>query len=120
MSNIVKNNFLANMIFIGMFDVGSCSELAKKLHITHERNLGISFFRYIVEQLFLISSQKKNLLRSDKFSSAFLQCFFPENLVNEIETPFFLLNAAYDTWQVSTNYKLILLWMVWMVRLTIT
>ncbi|XP_002280865.3 pectin acetylesterase 3 [Vitis vinifera] len=26
-------------------------------------------------------------------------CFFPENLVDNIKTPLFLLNAAYDTWQ---------------------
>ncbi|KAJ4819241.1 Pectin acetylesterase [Rhynchospora pubera] len=28
-------------------------------------------------------------------------CFFPENIVNGIETPMFLLNAAYDTWQIQ-------------------
>ncbi|XP_078149217.1 pectinacetylesterase family protein [Carex rostrata] len=30
-------------------------------------------------------------------------CFFPENLVNGIETPIFLLNAAYDTWQIQNS-----------------
>ncbi|XP_058083556.1 pectin acetylesterase 12-like [Magnolia sinica] len=30
-------------------------------------------------------------------------CFFPENLVNEVDTPLFLLNAAYDAWQVQAS-----------------
>ncbi|KAJ9696811.1 hypothetical protein PVL29_008826 [Vitis rotundifolia] len=29
-------------------------------------------------------------------------CFFPENLINNIKTPLFLLNAAYDAWQVTS------------------
>lgn len=29
-----------------------------------------------------------------------LQCFFPQNRVPDITTPTFLLNAAYDVWQV--------------------
>ncbi|KMZ57574.1 pectin acetylesterase, family CE13 [Zostera marina] len=28
-------------------------------------------------------------------------CFFPENVVSEIQTPLFLLNAAYDSWQIK-------------------
>uniref|UniRef100_A0ACD5VWU7 Uncharacterized protein n=1 Tax=Avena sativa TaxID=4498 RepID=A0ACD5VWU7_AVESA len=27
-------------------------------------------------------------------------CFFPQNIIDSINTPIFLLNAAYDTWQV--------------------
>ncbi|KAL9332390.1 hypothetical protein ACSQ67_002000 [Phaseolus vulgaris] len=30
-------------------------------------------------------------------------CFFPQNLVNHVETPLFLLNAAYDAWQVQES-----------------
>ncbi|KAG9460007.1 hypothetical protein H6P81_004515 [Aristolochia fimbriata] len=30
-------------------------------------------------------------------------CFFPENLVANIKTPLFLLNAAYDAWQVQAS-----------------
>ncbi|CAN1353381.1 Pectin acetylesterase 6, partial [Linum perenne] len=30
-------------------------------------------------------------------------CFFPQNLVDSIQTPMFLLNAAYDAWQVRKN-----------------
>ncbi|KAH9787066.1 Pectin acetylesterase 6 [Citrus sinensis] len=32
-----------------------------------------------------------------------LQCFFPQNLVANIKTPMFLLNAAYDAWQVQAS-----------------
>lgn len=33
----------------------------------------------------------------------FLQCFFPQNLIANIRTPMFILNAAYDAWQVSNS-----------------
>lgn len=29
-----------------------------------------------------------------------MQCFFPQNEVKQIQTPLFILNAAYDSWQV--------------------
>ncbi|KAG1371695.1 putative Pectin acetylesterase [Cocos nucifera] len=29
------------------------------------------------------------------------QCFFPEEIVKNINTPFFILNSAYDSWQVQ-------------------
>ncbi|MBA0862069.1 hypothetical protein Goshw_003990 [Gossypium schwendimanii] len=32
-----------------------------------------------------------------------LQCFFPQNLVSNVKTPMFLLNAAYDAWQVDQS-----------------
>ena len=28
------------------------------------------------------------------------QCFFPQNLIDNVKTPLFILNAAYDSWQV--------------------
>ncbi|KAJ4819240.1 Pectin acetylesterase [Rhynchospora pubera] len=30
-------------------------------------------------------------------------CFFPENFLNGIKTPMFLLNTAYDTWQIENS-----------------
>ncbi|KAL2325694.1 hypothetical protein Fmac_024752 [Flemingia macrophylla] len=30
-------------------------------------------------------------------------CFFPQNMIEHIETPLFLLNAAYDVWQVQAS-----------------
>ncbi|KAE9446723.1 hypothetical protein C3L33_21369, partial [Rhododendron williamsianum] len=32
-----------------------------------------------------------------------LQCFFPENLIANVKTPLFILNAAYDSWQVQAS-----------------
>ena len=40
------------------------------------------------------------MLKRKRFCLFFSQCFFPQNLVANIKTPFFLLNAAYDAWQV--------------------
>lgn len=42
-----------------------------------------------------------SIIDSDSFSSVYFpQCFFPQNLIANIKTPLFLLNAAYDAWQV--------------------
>ncbi|KAM0991824.1 hypothetical protein ACFX13_010341 [Malus domestica] len=30
-------------------------------------------------------------------------CFFPQNLISSIKTPLFILNAAYDSWQIQTS-----------------
>ncbi|CAH2046797.1 unnamed protein product, partial [Thlaspi arvense] len=30
-------------------------------------------------------------------------CFFPQNLINQIKTPLFILNAAYDSWQIQES-----------------
>ncbi|KAM7276355.1 hypothetical protein ACFE04_018221 [Oxalis oulophora] len=35
--------------------------------------------------------------------SSFSECFFPQNLVANIKTPMFLLNAAYDVWQIHQS-----------------
>lgn len=38
-----------------------------------------------------------------------LQCFFPQNLVSDIKTPMFLLNSAYDSWQVNNHVSFLYL-----------
>ena len=35
-----------------------------------------------------------------------MQCFFPQNVIDGIKTPIFLLNAAYDVWQVIKSTSL--------------
>ncbi|XP_054803177.1 pectin acetylesterase 12-like [Prosopis cineraria] len=30
-------------------------------------------------------------------------CFFPENLIGSVRTPLFILNAAYDSWQIQSS-----------------
>ncbi|CAM8942603.1 unnamed protein product [Rhodiola kirilowii] len=32
-----------------------------------------------------------------------VSCFFPQNVISDIKTPMFLLNAAYDSWQVQAS-----------------
>ncbi|KAG4111679.1 hypothetical protein ERO13_D13G117000v2 [Gossypium hirsutum] len=32
-----------------------------------------------------------------------LQCFFPQNLISNIRTSLFILNAAYDSWQIQSS-----------------
>ncbi|CDP12457.1 unnamed protein product [Coffea canephora] len=34
------------------------------------------------------------------------QCFFPQNLIDYVKTPLFILNAAYDSWQVMQPLSL--------------
>jgi len=34
------------------------------------------------------------------------QCYFPQHLIASVRTPLFLLNAAYDTWQVSSFHHM--------------
>ncbi|KAJ8752452.1 hypothetical protein K2173_004088 [Erythroxylum novogranatense] len=30
-------------------------------------------------------------------------CFFPQNIINNVKTPLFLVNTAYDSWQIQTS-----------------
>lgn len=30
-------------------------------------------------------------------------CFFPQNIINNVRTPLFILNAAYDSWQIQAS-----------------
>lgn len=30
-------------------------------------------------------------------------CFFPQNVINNVKTPLFILNAAYDSWQIQSS-----------------
>ncbi|KAH9319621.1 hypothetical protein KI387_021390, partial [Taxus chinensis] len=45
----------------------------------------------------------KNLPRACTSRMDPSQCFFPQYLVQNIKTPLFILNAAYDSWQVQEN-----------------
>lgn len=46
---------------------------------------------------------QKNLPNSCTSQLDPTSCFFPQNLVANIKTPMFLLNAAYDAWQVQAS-----------------
>lgn len=46
---------------------------------------------------------QKNLPKSCLNKMDPTSCFFPQNVVEHVETPLFLLNAAYDVWQVQAS-----------------
>ncbi|XP_019419017.1 PREDICTED: pectin acetylesterase 3 isoform X1 [Lupinus angustifolius] len=46
---------------------------------------------------------QKNLPQSCLSKLDPTSCFFPQNLINHVQTPLFLLNAAYDAWQVQES-----------------
>ncbi|MBA0584185.1 hypothetical protein Gorai_015010 [Gossypium raimondii] len=41
-----------------------------------------------------------NFQYSDQYSIHISQCFFPQNIAQQIRTPLFIINAAYDSWQI--------------------
>ncbi|KAI4325043.1 hypothetical protein MLD38_030471 [Melastoma candidum] len=50
-----------------------------------------------------LQNVKENLPSSCTSRMDPTSCFFPQNLVADIKTPMFILNAAYDTWQVRSS-----------------
>ncbi|XP_028185365.1 pectin acetylesterase 6-like isoform X2 [Glycine soja] len=46
---------------------------------------------------------QKNLPKSCLDQLDPTSCFFPQNMIEHVETPLFLLNAAYDVWQVQAS-----------------
>lgn len=46
---------------------------------------------------------KKNLPRICTNHLDPTSCFFPQNLINGVRTPLFILNAAYDSWQIQSS-----------------
>ncbi len=55
--------------------------------------------RYFYDGVVGLQGVAKNLPSSCTSHLNPTSCFFPQNLVANIKTPFFLLNAAYDAWQ---------------------
>ncbi|GAA0141362.1 hypothetical protein Leryth_004278 [Lithospermum erythrorhizon] len=58
-----------------------------------------SFFQGVVS----LQGVQKTLPRSCTSRLDPTSCFFPQNLINHISTPMFILNAAYDSWQVQES-----------------
>ncbi|KAM7276967.1 hypothetical protein ACFE04_018833 [Oxalis oulophora] len=59
--------------------------------------------RNIYERVVNLQGVKKNLPTTCTSKMDPTSCFFPQNLINNIKTPLFLLNAAYDAWQVHES-----------------
>lgn len=41
-------------------------------------------------------------------SYIYIQCFFPQYMAQQIKTPLFLINAAYDSWQVCSVFIILI------------
>ncbi|KAE8657769.1 Pectin acetylesterase 6 [Hibiscus syriacus] len=59
--------------------------------------------RDMFEGVVTLQGVQKNLPSSCTSQKDPTLCFFPQNLVSNIKTPMFLLNAAYDAWQVDQS-----------------
>ncbi|RYR39537.1 hypothetical protein Ahy_A09g045094 [Arachis hypogaea] len=57
----------------------------------------------LFEGVVQLQDVQKNLPKSCLDQLDPTSCFFPQNMVQHIETPLFLLNAAYDSWQVQAS-----------------
>ncbi|XP_057425527.1 pectin acetylesterase 10-like isoform X2 [Lotus japonicus] len=59
--------------------------------------------RSLFEGVVQLQEVQKNLPKSCLNQQDATSCFFPQNIVQHLETPLFLLNAAYDAWQVLAS-----------------
>ncbi|XP_072974894.1 pectin acetylesterase 5-like [Typha angustifolia] len=55
-----------------------------------------SFYNDVIR----LQNVEKHLLK-DCLETEPAKCFFPEKIIKSIKTPFFILNSAYDSWQIS-------------------
>ncbi|WOL16710.1 pectin acetylesterase 12 isoform X2 [Canna indica] len=58
-----------------------------------------SFFSGVVR----LQGVRRNLPRTCTSRMDAVSCFFPQNIVNNIQTPLFVLNTAYDVWQLQQS-----------------
>ncbi|CAL5019049.1 unnamed protein product [Urochloa decumbens] len=61
---------------------------------------GVGYIAAFFNDVVTIHGSAKNLPSSCTSSLPPGMCFFPQNEVKQIQTPLFILNAAYDSWQV--------------------
>ncbi|KAK1412271.1 hypothetical protein QVD17_33385 [Tagetes erecta] len=61
---------------------------------------GVHTLRNMYEGVVTLQAVANNLLPSCINQLNPPSCFFPQNIVSDIKTPMFILNAAYDSWQV--------------------
>ncbi|XP_012437872.1 pectin acetylesterase 3 isoform X8 [Gossypium raimondii] len=59
--------------------------------------------RDMYEGVVTLQGVQKNLPSTCTSQKDPTSCFFPQNLVSNVKTPMFLLNAAYDAWQVDQS-----------------
>ncbi|RLM85984.1 pectin acetylesterase 12-like [Panicum miliaceum] len=90
--------YLLNCILIQIDPLTICS-----VDVSGRREMR-SFFDGIVR----LQGSGRSLPRSCTTHMDKTSCFFPQNVVPNIQTPTFILNTAYDVWQVSGTKCLIL------------
>ncbi|XP_057956984.1 pectin acetylesterase 12-like [Malania oleifera] len=59
--------------------------------------------RGMFEQVVSLQGVQKNLPETCTSHQNSTSCFFPQNLIANVKTPLFLLNAAYDVWQIQSS-----------------
>lgn len=64
---------------------------------------GVHYLRSIYNGVVTMQGVAKNLPRACTSRMDPAQCFFPQHLLQDIETPLFILNAAYDSWQILSS-----------------
>ncbi|QCD98353.1 pectin acetylesterase 6 [Vigna unguiculata] len=64
---------------------------------------GVRTMRNLFGGVVKLQEVQKNLPKSCLSELDPTSCFFPQNLINHVQTPLFLLNAAYDSWQVQES-----------------
>ncbi|GLJ19761.1 hypothetical protein SUGI_0357950 [Cryptomeria japonica] len=64
---------------------------------------GGHYLRSVFKGVVTMQGVAKNLPRACTSQMDPSRCFFPQYLLKDIKTPLFILNAAYDSWQVQDN-----------------
>ncbi|KAJ6719910.1 PECTIN ACETYLESTERASE [Salix purpurea] len=72
--------------------------LACRLDISGWRTL-----RYMFAGVVRLQGMQKNLPRGCAKRFNPIMCFFPQRLIASVRTPLFLVNTAYDTWQIQVS-----------------
>ncbi|KAG7024056.1 Pectin acetylesterase 12 [Cucurbita argyrosperma subsp. argyrosperma] len=100
-TDISGGHYIRNLFggVVGLQVQRSRSESAILLYEPSRSNFGNSFHSYfgspnIIENFTLINHFVFLIIT---------QCFFPQNLIAGIKTPLFLVNAAYDSWQLQSS-----------------
>ncbi|XP_039001141.1 pectin acetylesterase 6-like [Hibiscus syriacus] len=88
-------------LFPGTTEVKCLSDAGLFLDATNVA--GGRTLREMYEGVVTLQGVQKNLPSSCTSQKDPTSCFFPHNLVSNIKTPMFLLNAAYDAWQVDQS-----------------
>uniref|UniRef100_A0A6N2MW52 Pectin acetylesterase n=1 Tax=Salix viminalis TaxID=40686 RepID=A0A6N2MW52_SALVM len=59
--------------------------------------------RYMFAGVVRLQGMQKNLPRGCAKRFNPIMCFFPQRLIASVRTPLFLVNTAYDTWQIQVS-----------------